>query len=338
MKFLVSDELKKEIETVLAEEGARCAVAFWGKGANKKLAQSGQGDFKIICNLASGGTNPSVIEKLPRKNVMQCDTLHAKVFIGQSTAVIASANASANGLGLEGIEQARWIEAGVRLHEYSDVSEWFDRLWNSGARPITDADLTRAKEAWSMRQKWRPTRIFIESFNAEGEDTPLLYWWCHADFQVNKKGVREYLGDFSPEIEASIEDGLQIDGHEDEKALKAGTWVLQWQLRNNGRPSGPLSWFYTDKKIPKAYKYKGKGWRDTIICAEQMPNVPFKLSEPGVSKVFFEVLSHDDFSDLRQQSYPGAWFTPERIRKMKKFWPAFKKRCLEIASAKSKSM
>lgn len=42
----------------------------------------------------------------------QADDLHAKVYLSSNGVVVGSANASANGVGLEAGEQASWIEAG----------------------------------------------------------------------------------------------------------------------------------------------------------------------------------------------------------------------------------
>jgi hypothetical protein len=59
--------------------------------------------------------------------------LHAKVWIGDDRIVEGSANASADGLGLEGSELTRWIEL---CHETSDpkiidnAKTWFEYLWS----------------------------------------------------------------------------------------------------------------------------------------------------------------------------------------------------------------
>lgn len=48
-------------------------------------------------------------------DLRQSDYLHAKVYIGQEAAIVTSANASANGLGLEGHEQACWLAMCLNL-------------------------------------------------------------------------------------------------------------------------------------------------------------------------------------------------------------------------------
>ncbi len=135
-----------------------------------------KGKYQIICNLSMGGTNPFAIEKMNLKNVRHCDTLHAKVFIGSESVVIASANVSSNGLGLEGIEQAKWIEAGVEVAATPEILNWFDNLWRA-SRVVSDSSLEQARSQWKRRQRAKPglSNGFAE-FDTEADDLPLLYW------------------------------------------------------------------------------------------------------------------------------------------------------------------
>ena len=189
--FLCGYELTLAIEEVLAEPNGSFAVAFWGAGAAGKLHQGGQGEFRAICNLASGGTNPFEIRKLNRKNIRQSDTLHAKVYIGSQNVIVGSANISANGLGFEGIEQARWTEAGTLAHDTAAALEWFDKLWNE-AREIMESDLKEAEKVWNRRQKARPTLMSIDDFNALSINAPLLNWFGNTDTSANPKALKTY--------------------------------------------------------------------------------------------------------------------------------------------------
>lgn len=119
MEFLTGDKLRKAIEKLAKGKKLRLAVAFWGTGSENLLGDALGGDIRIICNLKSGGTNPYVLENFPRDKVKQHDHLHAKVYIGEDKVVVTSANASANGLGLEGSEQNFWEEAGVLVDRRS---------------------------------------------------------------------------------------------------------------------------------------------------------------------------------------------------------------------------
>lgn len=142
------------------------AVAFWGEGAQRLIADAWSGrSLRIICNLGSGGTNPQVIrdllelaKKRPGIQVLTLDNLHAKVAIGETTAIVGSANLSVNGLGFEGAECVGWHEAGVLVEDISQLAmmrEWFDGLWSRGAE-ITDDRLDKAQLQWEKNRANRP--------------------------------------------------------------------------------------------------------------------------------------------------------------------------------------
>lgn len=132
------------------------AVAFWGAGAEVVLSGS-RAPLRLVCNLQSGGTNPSVIRAVRAKEnieIKQIDTLHAKVFVAETGAIVSSANLSTNGLGLEGVDSHGWLEAGVLVpadsSDYVQISGWFSDIW-AQARWISESDLALAEQAWQRR-------------------------------------------------------------------------------------------------------------------------------------------------------------------------------------------
>lgn len=144
VQFLVDQEVTRPI---------RVAVAFWGVGADFKL----RGSCRIICDLASGLCNPTVIASLlDRDNavVLQLAGLHAKVVIGSAGAVVSSANMSTNGLGAEGADASGTIEAGYFVApdtlDHQRVSTWFEEQW-ARATGISQDDLVAAALRWESR-------------------------------------------------------------------------------------------------------------------------------------------------------------------------------------------
>ncbi len=151
--FLVGPELAQAIRRLTKRGKVDCAVAFWGDGAERMFRTTAARTSRIVCNLRMGGTNPHVIRRLlDLARVRHCDALHAKIYLGSNRAIVTSANASANGLGIEGAASAAWIEVGYLTTEVAPISVWFEGLWES-SEAITDADLTAAEAAWSRRQK-----------------------------------------------------------------------------------------------------------------------------------------------------------------------------------------
>lgn len=176
--FVRPEQYKDCLAEIVAEEGSLdMAIAFWGAGADRLISASPKTDIRIICNLASGGTNPAVIASLlemsaasaSRVKVCQCDNLHAKVVIGSDRAFIGSANLSANGLGLEGRESAFWLEAAIHTTNEAEVAGaclWFNELWGSrSVRTISVQDLEHAKVAWEKSRATRPNLIKNRGFN-----------------------------------------------------------------------------------------------------------------------------------------------------------------------------
>lgn len=330
--FLVGPKLKKAIEQILAERGCRCAVAFWGRGSASKLPKAGRGEFKVICNLISGGTNPFALAKIKRSNLRQSNTLHAKIYLGSRRAIVTSANVSANGLGLEGIEQAKWIEAGILTNNISKISTWFETLWKD-AEEVTDRDLELAKDAWKHRQRAKPSLRSLADFDVEQKETPLLYWVSHADWEHNAQSLKKHLGSDSESTRSLIDNGIEVETSDD-KAMKPGTWLIVWERRSDDKPKRRPKpyWFYTDRVIPKSFRFKNEhAWRDTVIQANLVPSFPFDLNAPHVLDAFFDVLADTRFDRIRTDDYEPPWFTPARLQLMRRFWPAFKHRYVELA-------
>lgn len=135
------------------------AVAFWGKGADA-LIPAGK-TVRIICNIESGATNPDVVEKLlscKNLTVRSLDSLHAKVVLTPTLAIVGSANFSTNGLNFEGEEELKgWHEAGLvtdNKEHLEDLKAWFNSRWKESSK-ITPLMLTDAKNAWKNRAKSR---------------------------------------------------------------------------------------------------------------------------------------------------------------------------------------
>lgn len=148
----IRDCVTRLIETHDAAEPIAIAVAFWGAGAESLLPADKH--FRVICNLAMGGTNPAVIESLMARagtEVRHLSDLHAKVILASAGALVSSANFSANGLGLEGGNG--WREAGVSIAandpEFVKVFGWFEQQWRA-ALPVDAPVLARARTAWSI--------------------------------------------------------------------------------------------------------------------------------------------------------------------------------------------
>lgn len=327
-EFIYGQALKTAIEEILAEPGGRHAVAFWGRNSDHKLPKNGRGQFRIICNLAMGGTNPFAIEQIKRANIRQCDTLHAKVYIGSKHAVVTSANASSNGLGFEGLEVAKWVEAGIRTDDIAEISKWFEDLWDGDdAREVSDPDLEAAKVLWWRRQI--PTLRFAD-FDADGSRLPLLYWVGEADYENNEAAMIKQFGSVSEESHAIVDESLEVESPSDAEVMRPGAWMIVWSRAAKGLPRKRPKpyWFQAGRVLPKSFRYTGeKRWRDSVAKSDIVASPPFEL-DPAFLGAFERTLSDPAFDDLRTDDYEGAWFTPSRLELAREFWRDCKHRYL----------
>jgi len=153
--FLFSDDLAARVHDVVSGDDVRCAVAFWGKGANASLFGRGAvpRGVHIVCDVSMGGTSVEALEELgaPRsKKLRHVVGLHAKVYISSTGMVVSSANASAAGLYF-GDHSRRHIEAGT-FHPsgskaWADACTWFNDLYK-GAHKVDKPALEWAKKVF----------------------------------------------------------------------------------------------------------------------------------------------------------------------------------------------
>lgn len=163
MRFITGDDYTSTVQNVLSNgQETRCAIAFWGHEWINYFDGLIQ-PIQIICNLESGATNPSIIEKFRHKKNIELRThcrLHSKVVLSGNNAIIGSANASANGLSLEDSELRGWIEAGVMTQNpeiIADADQWFNRLWGDAidVKQMDSSKLNMIIESWKDRRRRR---------------------------------------------------------------------------------------------------------------------------------------------------------------------------------------
>lgn len=339
MRFLTGGPLQKAISDILQEQSFKCAVAFWGTGANELLPKGGKNAYRIVCNLRAGGTNPFVIDNIPREAVKQNDRLHAKVYIGRDRAIISSANVSANGLGLEGSEQTSWIEAGIEISTSDFLREWFENLWNHpDTRKVSDGDIMAAKIAWKKRQAGKPPLADPRDLEVGIPTFPLLWWHGIGESFVNRKAIQGRTKAARVKFEDRVMDGIEIEGPMDRAALNPGRWVLIWVQDDDGKPNmqSSLRWMQVGpihKECWRPNKDRGE-FRDVALPNEQDGSAPFLCDTPELTKVFRKLIERDRFDVLRKGPGKEGYFTKLRLSRMQEFWAMWR---MELNSPKSRT-
>lgn len=156
-KFLDHNKVRSAVQTVIAGDDVRCAVAFWGDGALKALfgTKARASKARIICDLSMGGTNPKELKLLgaPRNaRLKHLKGLHAKLYLSSVGMVVTSANASNQGMGF--VVPATLTECGT-LHgpdsaAFRKAAKWFETIWRE-ADEVDPKSLAAARAAWAMR-------------------------------------------------------------------------------------------------------------------------------------------------------------------------------------------
>jgi hypothetical protein len=322
MEFLVEDRLDAEIKRIAAEGQARCAVAFWGRGAVREFKHPK--GLRIVCNLASGATNPAVIHELQRRgaSLRQYDTLHAKVYLGQTSAVVTSANVSANGLALEGSEQAKWEEAGALLRATRPIEVWFENIWKR-SRAVTRGDLESARKLWMARRHAKPTLISFADFDPDAESLPLVTWWeSGPPYRLDKEGLKKQFGYIDDILEARFTNGYRIEGPADRDAVKDGTWILWWLKPGRGvGKSVQAEWRFVGPTIAtKAGSFESDEKFDVALEAEHPGRPPFDAKEARFRRALAEVLKRTKYRELTSGGDKGGWFTRSRRSQVRSLW------------------
>ena len=320
--FLHGPELTNVIKEILAEDGSRSAVAFWGRDCDSWVTGKGA---RIIANLKMGRTNPHALKKAskaPSAQVKRCDRLHAKVYLGANRAVVASANASINGLALEGAEIASWIEAGIVTDDIESIVAWFEDLWRNGAHEITKHDWQRAEAAWALRPRAKPTLGSFADFDPAAPVLPLLAWLAEGTWTVHDDELERQLGTADAAARKPVDRGLAVSHLSDEQTL-ADRWVLCWFQGARPRTSRRKPWFLQTRNviIRKGFTYDADDVVSDVVLAPEQPSPePFDPDEKRIVDAFKQVLSQSGYAALHEDEVPGRACYSDREELMRTFW------------------
>ncbi len=148
-ELLYGQALSDRVRLVCAEDEVDCAVAFLSTSVRDDLFPRWRKQtVRIVCDISMGCNSRSTLKAYgapKNSNLRVRDGLHAKIYISAVGAIVASANASLNGLGLKN-RPAGNMEAGAFFAPnsagWSEAGRLFNELWQS---PIIDkGQLARA--------------------------------------------------------------------------------------------------------------------------------------------------------------------------------------------------
>lgn len=261
-----NDEILSEIKRLFKSASKiKCAVAFWGKGASNLFPASKAKSIEIVCNLMSGGTNPDEIETIMddiKKNgeVRMDNSLHAKVFWTNKGMVIGSANASANGLSLEGAEIEGWKEMSVLIEDQyliKKVEKWFDKVFME-SKEIKKKDISDAKKIWKKQSGGRINSgkelSFIEAIKSGVYSNRKIYITIVGNLNKSqiKKGniLKKVLKEKDPELF-----GENIGFWKDYELIPRKKYVFSFIYENGKITDGSILYTLPKTKDKNGYQF-----------------------------------------------------------------------------------
>jgi hypothetical protein len=329
-QFITDAALSARIKEVVAGDELELAVAFWGKGAEKLIKPRRGPKPKIICNLTMGGTNPEVIRTLMQKaEVRQNDHLHAKVYISSNGALVASANASDNGVGLDNDGLAQWYEAGAELSDTGQARTWFNEMWER-SWDVEDHHLHSAMEAWRRRaEAEKVVPRTIDQFEFKPDNLPRLYLY--------EPGGWEFVGDATQGMssaqktlhEQEIESGIEItDGSEADIFTPGTLTFFLWftcKKRSDSVVRTSLEWSASigREKYSDAYVYDGSTEQMSCIPAVvPTPQPPFEVRSVKFLDAFTMTIDSERFRRLKESDLEETGWLMTREPLLLPFWKA----------------
>ncbi len=213
------------------------------------------------------GSNPYAIEDLANNiswdKIHFLENLHAKFYIGDTFAILGSANLSKNGIDINGLD-----EASVKIGEKSliqDLEKYFEELKEKSHQYSEDQKkeiISKLKEKWETGKQ----KNIITSYNAN--KVPSFYDYeplSKDDFYIvwyyDLYNDRDYK--YSDEINDRINDIENATHFSKNDKIKTGKWILFWKANKKNHKINP-EWLYIDKIYKKAVTCKSeKEYKDS---------------------------------------------------------------------------
>ncbi|WP_322529101.1 phospholipase D family protein [Salinicola sp. LHM] len=241
--------------------------------------------------------------------------LHAKLFIGNDSCLIGSANLSRNGFsgGLR--------EAGVHLQDPDSVQQAQAVFETLKAGAVTSPDKQRAMVS-ELVETWQRARRHGVLPNEDG-DRPagtILDWkpgvervqmaWFDAkvDISLNETSIRQQL----PEIghhqpQDYFEDYASLVERDD---VKAGDWLILWAAKGDGTPDQRSSpyWLRVDRLISEAADASEAPYTQLAVTLSDSKAVtpPFELDERA-KRLIKQLLVSGDYPALLWSEAREPW-------------------------------
>jgi hypothetical protein len=332
MKVLTSAKAIRDAMTEV--QPAKVAVAYVGSDWKQYVSLPHLREIVLSPTL---GSNPKAIDEIMQtlkpEHVHFLDNLHAKFYLGKSSALLGSCNLTANGMA-----DQRLLETAVVLTDESarlQLEAEFTRYKKLAQTlyPTEASKLARLKKLNEQADKAK----WYGLGNSGGEDIPSIAdyqstldrihicWYESTNAEYHQKNIRKGI----PKAQNLAPDDYFASSFafHSKDQVRAGDWILGWRCNSGGLPTarGDISWMYVHEVIPGGFKNS-----DYLKLAGEAkpkfmhrPPQPFLLDEQTKS-LFRQTIVLDKFSKLlsRDDSVwrlaPADKVTPEFIETLKR--------------------
>lgn len=238
IELLREDQLAKSFRTQIKHgKPFKVAVAFWGKGAARKLGFTEASRGKVLCNLSSPACNPHAIKALVELGGVEVRShprLHAKFYMGKAFLIVGSSNVSTNGLNEDGAAAAGWIEANLLTDDAATIKaaeKMFSVLWKDPATTrVTKKVVDAAILNWRPIGRGRPQAPgpLFDAVRADPSafDTVWVMAYEQDIDEPAKQAIKDHAADAAPDGDLSPK--VLLDGwyYQIEQLLRRDAWLI----------------------------------------------------------------------------------------------------------------
>jgi hypothetical protein len=325
MKILVEGEIQKAISRC---RPSKIAVAYIGADWRRFIPDAHRLNAIIVSPTI--GSNPRAIidvaKQIGWKKIYFLDELHAKTYIGNSSAIIGSANLTSNGLSGEDLLEL-CIEVST-TETLKKLGETFEALRQRAQRqyPTTKSKRARIREleiAWGAAIASRIVRnknsniLAFSDFEPLGEDHFYVLWY---------QPIKCEYSDDVKAIESWVVDDIHFARTD---KVKKNKWALVWRITESNIPhvkSRPY-WLYIHEVFENGVVDKGYKYPKCAIQRKDLdvPSPPFEITDE-VAVVFKKVIQEQEIAEYLVQNRRDVFNLayslegiPSLIRKMKEY-------------------
>lgn len=277
MKILAKEKIREAIARCIPNQ---IAVAYIGIDWRDFIPDSNVLDNVIVSPTL--GTNPKAILSLAKEigweKILFLDELHAKIFLGQNSAVVGSANLTQNGLsGQALVELCVEINSDIGLQKIARIIN--DLKKKAEAQyPTTESKKTQMKElerTWNNaianrvipKNNQKPNHFEDFEFLIEDHFYVLWYQPCECEYSDDVNAVKSVMVD---DIHFAKSDKVKIN-----------KWALVWRITNESKPY---------KSVRPSWLYIHDLFEEGIVDEEyEYPNVAIQRSDKEIPPPPFEI-------------------------------------------------